>query len=59
MAGRLLVPVTGGYDVFDPVSGTGERHIPVPRPPSSAPVVPAVAGSMIIEQRGDNLVALG
>jgi hypothetical protein len=59
MAGRLLVPVTGGYDVFDPASGTGERHIPLQRPPSSAAVVPAVAGSMIVEQRGDELVALG
>ncbi|HKH50720.1 MAG TPA: hypothetical protein VKA77_02780 [Mycobacterium sp.] len=59
MAGRLLVPVTGGYDVFDPASGKGERHIAVSRPPSSAPVVPAAAGSMIIEQRGDELVALG
>jgi hypothetical protein len=59
MAGRLLVPVTGGYDVFDPVNGNGVAHIPVQRPPSSAAVVPAVAGSSIIEQRGDELVALG
>ena len=59
MAGRLLVPVTGGYDVFDPVSGSGERHIPLQRPPSSAAVVPAVAGSTMLEQRGDELVALG
>ena len=59
MAGRLLVPVTGGYDVFDPATGAGVEHIPVQRPPSSAPVVPAVAGSTIIEQRGDQLVALG
>ncbi|KUH81327.1 MULTISPECIES: PQQ-binding-like beta-propeller repeat protein [unclassified Mycobacterium] len=59
MAGRLLVPVTGGYDVFDPETGRGERHIPVARPPGSAPVVPAVAGSTLLEQRGDQLVALG
>jgi len=59
MAGRLLVPVTGGYDVFDPAKGTGVQHIPVQRPPSSAAVVPAVAGSTILEQRGDELVALG
>jgi len=59
MAGRLLVPVTGGYDVFDPATGTGVEHIPLQRPPSSAAVVPAVAGSTIIEQRGDQLVALG
>ena len=59
MAGRLLVPVTGGYDVFDAASGNGDRHIPVQRPPNSAAVVPAVAGSTVIEQRGDELVALG
>jgi hypothetical protein len=59
MAGRLLVPVTGGYDVFDPASGNGERHIPVQRPPTSGPVVPAVAGSTLLEQRGDTIVALG
>jgi hypothetical protein len=59
MAGRLLVPVTGGYDVFDPADGKGDRHIAVPRPPTTDPVVPAVAGSTVIEQRGDELVALG
>jgi hypothetical protein len=59
MAGRLLVPVSDGYDVFDPVSGTGERHIPLGRPRSSGPVVPAVAGSTLLEQRGDTVVALG
>ena len=69
MAGRLLVPVTGGYDAFDPASGNGVEHIPVlgapptrsvgGLPASSAAVVPAVAGSTILEQRGDELVALG
>ncbi|BBY79611.1 hypothetical protein H7I53_02915 [Mycolicibacterium pulveris] len=59
MAGRLLVPVTGGYDVFDSATGQGERHIAVSRPTVSAPVVPAVAGSLVMEQRGDELVALG
>ena len=59
MAGLLVVPVTDGYDVFDPDSGKGERHIPLTRPPSSEPVVPAVAGSTLLEQRGDTLVALG
>jgi hypothetical protein len=69
MAGQLLVPVTGGYDVFDPATGNGVQHIPVlgapptrgvgGRPPSSTAVVPAVAGSTILEQRGDQLVALG
>ncbi|OBI77183.1 hypothetical protein [Mycobacterium sp. E740] len=59
MAGRLLVPVTGGYDVFDPETGHGERHIPLDRSPVAGPVVPAVAGSTLVEQRGDQLVALG
>ncbi|MDT5014222.1 MAG: hypothetical protein QOD39_382 [Mycobacterium sp.] len=59
MAGRLLVPVTGGYDVFDPDTGRGDRHIPLQRPPISTAVVPAVAGSTLLEQRGDELVALG
>lgn len=59
MAGRLLVPVTDGYDVFDPQTGQGERHIPVARPQPSGPVVPAVAGPTLLEQRGDEVVALG
>jgi hypothetical protein len=59
MAGRLLVPVTGGYDVFDPTTGDGIEHIPVQRPPTTGAVVPAVAGSTILEQRGNELVALG
>lgn len=59
MADRLLVPVTDGYDVFDPQTGAGERHLAVPRPNSPDAVVPAVAGSRLIEQRGGELVALG
>ncbi|MCV7299544.1 hypothetical protein H7J93_07850 [Mycobacterium barrassiae] len=59
MAGRLLVPVTGGYDVFDPNTGEGDRHIPVQRPQSEGPIVPAVAGATVLEQRGNDVVALG
>lgn len=59
MAGRLLVPVTGGYDVFDPNTGEGDRHIPVQRPQSEGPIVPAVAGATVLEQRGGEVVALG
>ncbi len=59
MAGQLLVPVTSGYDVFDPQTGRGERHIALTRPPNPAPVVPAVAGSTLLEQRGGQLVAVG
>ncbi len=59
MAGRLLVPVTGGIGVYDPLSGANERYIPVDRAPGAAAVVPAVAGSRVIEQRGEAVVALG
>jgi hypothetical protein len=59
MAGRLLVPVTGGYDIFDAETGRGDHHIAVPRPQTSAAVVPAVAGTTVLEQRGDEVVALG
>ncbi|MGE2836449.1 hypothetical protein [Mycobacterium sp. SMC-4] len=59
MAGRLLVPVTGGYDVFDALTGAGDRHIPLQRPHIDGPVVPAVAGETLLEQRGDEIVALG
>lgn len=59
MAGQLLVPVTGGIGVYDPVSGANNRYIPVTRPPSTSAVIPAVSGSKVIEQRGDTLVALG
>jgi hypothetical protein len=59
MAGKLLVPVTTGYDVFDQETGAGETHIDVRRPPSDAAVVPKPAGTTLLEMRGDTLVALG
>jgi len=60
MAGKLLVPVTGGIGVYDPVNGADERYIPVDRATNhSVPVVPAVSGSRVLEQRGDTIVALG
>jgi hypothetical protein len=59
VAGKLLVPVTGGYDVFDAQTGKGVSHIALARTPIPSAVVPAVAGSVVLEQRGDTLVALG
>jgi hypothetical protein len=59
MAGKLLVPVTDGIAVCDPVTGVGEGFLPVSRPAGSSPVIPAVAGSQVLEQRGNTLVALG
>ena len=59
MAGKLLVPVTDGIAVCDPVTGDGAGFLPVARPPGSSPVIPTVAGSQVLEQRGNTLVALG
>lgn len=59
LAGQLLVPVTAGYDVFDAQTGAGVRHIPLTRTGAVTPVVPAVAGAIVLEQRGPELVALG
>ncbi|MCV7401730.1 hypothetical protein H7K24_16445 [Mycobacterium fragae] len=59
MAGKLLVPVTGGIAVCDPATGATERYLPVSRPAASSPVIPSVSGSQIIEQRGDTVAVLG
>ncbi|BBX74536.1 hypothetical protein H7H78_07970 [Mycobacterium shinjukuense] len=59
MAGQLLVPVTDGIGVYDPVSGVNSRYIPVTRPPSTSAVIPIVSGSRVIEQRGDTVAVLG
>lgn len=59
MAGKLLIPVTGAIGVYDPVNGENERYIPVNRATSEQPVISAVTGSRVIEQRGDKVVALG
>lgn len=58
MAGRLLVPVPGGIVVVDPASGTPDRTIAVDRGNYTGPVGTSVIGSTIVEQRGDELVAL-
>jgi hypothetical protein len=59
MAGKLLVPVTDGIAVCDPVTGVGEGFLPVQRQATNSAVIPAVAGSQLLEQRGETLVALG
>lgn len=62
MANRLLIPVAGGLAVHEASAGTLERVIPVDRPAApepAEPVVPAVAGTTVLEQRGDTVVALG
>jgi hypothetical protein len=60
MAGKLLVPVTGGIAVCDPVTGIDESFLPVSRRPGeSSAVIPAISGSQVLEQRGHTIVALG
>ncbi|MDN5931250.1 MAG: hypothetical protein L0I24_09340, partial [Pseudonocardia sp.] len=54
----LLVPVPGGLRVVDAVRGTPGRLLPVDRPDPAAPVGLAVLGDVLLEQRGDQLVAL-
>ncbi|RDH77609.1 hypothetical protein DVS77_14590 [Mycolicibacterium moriokaense] len=59
MAGRLIIPVSDGIGVYDPVNGVNERVIPLQRQPAPSAVVPGVAGSVLLEQRGPTVVALG
>lgn len=59
MAGRLIIPVSDGIGVYDPSTGANERFIPLRRTPSQSAVVPGVAGSVLLEQRGATLAALG
>jgi hypothetical protein len=59
MAGRLLIPVSDGVGVYDPANGVDDRFIPLPRKAAQSAVVPSVAGSVLLEQRGPALVALG
>jgi hypothetical protein len=59
LAGKLMVPVTEGIAVCDPVTGVGEGFLPVHRAPGDAPVIPLATGSQLLEQRGNTLVALG
>ena len=59
MAGKLLVPVADGVAVYNPADGTEERMIPLAHPPGAGAVLPAVTGSMLIEQRGAVLTGYG
>lgn len=58
MAGRLLLPVPGGIAVADPWTGLGEQVLPVAREAAEGPIATAVAGSVVLEQRGDRVYAL-
>lgn len=57
-AGRLLVPAAGRLDVLDPATGEELGSTPVDRGTWTGPVRVGSAGSVILEQRGPQLVAL-
>jgi hypothetical protein len=57
-AGKILVPVTGGLAVLDPATGERVGTIPVDRGDHTGLVTMSKLGSIVLEQRGDTLVAL-
>ena len=59
MASRFLVPVPDGLAVYDPANGARDRLIPLTHPQGDGPVLPAVSGSMVIEQRGAAMTGFG
>ncbi len=58
LAGRVLIPAKDTLKVFDQVSGQEVARIPVNRGGYSGPVLMATEGPIVLEQRGDTLVAL-
>ncbi|MGH3978302.1 MAG: Rv3212 family protein [Pseudonocardiaceae bacterium] len=58
VAGRLLVPVPGGLAVLDTRSGRQLGLLPVDRGGWSGPVATASVSGVVLEQRGETLVAL-
>ncbi len=58
MAGSLLVPVPDGVAVLDPATGVEHRRIPVTRDTADTPIATSVVGDVVLEQRGDEAVAL-
>jgi hypothetical protein len=57
-AGELLVPVPDGLAVLDANTGRVTETLDVARDDPRAPVLPAVQGEVLLEQRGPELVAL-
>jgi hypothetical protein len=56
--GGLVVPIPAGVAVVSPDTGRVTRTLPVARDDPRAPVVAAVQGEMLLEQRGPTVVAL-
>lgn len=59
MGTALMIPVAGAVSVRDPVSGRELRRIPVDRGGYTGLVSLRMLGPYVIEQRGDDVVALG
>lgn len=57
-AGRVLVPIADGLLVLDPASGATIGTIPVDRGDYTGTVTMSALGPMVLEQRGNTLVAL-
>jgi hypothetical protein len=58
VAGRLLLPVPEALAVLDTTTGEQTRALPVNRNGYRGPVAITSSGDVILEQRGDTLVAL-
>jgi hypothetical protein len=58
LAGHLLLPVADGLKVLDQVTGQEVGAIPVNRDGYTGPIEMATEGPIVLEQRGDTLVAL-
>lgn len=58
LAGRLLLPVPGALSVLDAGTGRQIGTLPVDRGGYGGPVRTATAGDVVLEQRGDTMVAL-
>ncbi|MFN2494921.1 MAG: hypothetical protein ABR608_03290 [Pseudonocardiaceae bacterium] len=58
LAGRLLLPTPGALAVLDVATGRQIATLPVDRGGYAGPVGSASSGEVILEQRGDTLVAL-
>jgi hypothetical protein len=58
VAGRLLLPVPGALAVLDTTTGEQVGALPVDRGGYRGPVDTASSGGVVLEQRGDTLIAL-
>lgn len=59
VAGRLLLPVPGALAVLNTATGQQLGTLPVDRGSYRGPVATTSSGGVVLEQRGDMLVALG